>query len=265
MVCFDESRYLNDNFDDETLDIVKSLMDTEQQFMNYLGMMSINMQRLSLEVDQEKKVDVKFDQVDFHTKMAQVLDLAFAIMAEKRFLLFDELNAQTSPTNIMKLSQTLASFTDPGLWAAPDKRYMAFGVSSMRRFLTFGCFRNYDLGIQAFKDIYMASVTIGSAVFPLILTEFKTVVDESEDLDLRWVSTAVLDDMIAWCKSLKEGGEAAEKLFAEFIGYLGGLISEGPIHLSKANLMMAIEDLKPPEQIEVSNPEKDAKDALLAA
>ena len=96
MVCFDESRYLNDNFDEETLDIVKSLSDAEQQFMQYLAMMMMNdqMKGLSLETtnDQKKNPDFSLDQEDFHTKMAQVFDLAFAIAAEKRFLLFEDFN-----------------------------------------------------------------------------------------------------------------------------------------------------------------------------
>lgn len=56
---------------------------------------------------------------EFHKKMAMIFDIAFAILAEKRFLLFDDYNEQTSPHNIIKLSQTLSSFTDPSLWEAP--------------------------------------------------------------------------------------------------------------------------------------------------
>ena len=84
---------------------------------------------------------------EFHLNMALVFDIAFAILVEKRFLLFEDFNPQTSPTNVIKLSQTLASFTDPHLWSTSEKRYMAYGVSSMRRFLSFGCFRNYELGM----------------------------------------------------------------------------------------------------------------------
>ena len=52
------------------------------------------MKGLSLETDadQKKNTDFSLDQEDFHTKMAQVLDLAFAIAAEKRFLLFEDFN-----------------------------------------------------------------------------------------------------------------------------------------------------------------------------
>ena len=53
---------------------------------------------------------------EFHINMAIVFDLAFAIFAEKRFLLYEEYNPHTSPVNIIKLSQTLSSFTDPNLW-----------------------------------------------------------------------------------------------------------------------------------------------------
>ena len=105
--------------------------------------------------------------------MAVVFDLAFAIFAEKRFLLYEDYNLQTSPTNVIKLSQTLASFTDPNHWVAPDKRYLAYGVSSMRRFVSFGCFRNYELGMQAIKDIFLASVSIGSRVFSVILNDLR--------------------------------------------------------------------------------------------
>ena len=41
---------------------------------------------------------------DFHLKMAVVFDISFAIFAEKRFLLFEDYNEQTSPTNIIHLS-----------------------------------------------------------------------------------------------------------------------------------------------------------------
>ena len=41
MVSFDEERYLNDNFDEETLDVVQSLKDAEQPFATYLAVLSM--------------------------------------------------------------------------------------------------------------------------------------------------------------------------------------------------------------------------------
>ena len=50
MNCFDEERYLSDNFDEETLAIVSALRDAEQPFMSYLAMLTLNsdMQGLDL-------------------------------------------------------------------------------------------------------------------------------------------------------------------------------------------------------------------------
>ena len=56
---------------------------------------------------------------------------------------------------------------------------MAYGVSSLRRFLTFGCFRNYELGMQAMKDVYLASISLGSRVFVLIFSELRTLMEQS--------------------------------------------------------------------------------------
>lgn len=41
---------------------------------------------------------------EFHLNMAIVFDLAYSVFAEKRFLLYEDYNPQTSPTNIIKLS-----------------------------------------------------------------------------------------------------------------------------------------------------------------
>ena len=111
--------------------------------------------------------------------MAIVMDIAYAILSEKRFLLYEEYNEQTSPVNIIQNSQTLSSFTDPSLWSTPEKRYMAYGVSNLRRYLTFGCFRNYELGMQAMKDVYLASISLGCRVFVLIFSELKTLMEQS--------------------------------------------------------------------------------------
>ena len=90
--------------------------------------------------------------------------------------------------NIIRVSQTLSSFTDPSLWQTPEKRYQAYGVSSIRRFLTFGCFRNYNLAMQAFKDIYLACLSLGAPIFGIILTELSSLMDSATDIDLRWAN-----------------------------------------------------------------------------
>ena len=104
--------------------------------------------------------------------------------------------------NIIKCCQTLSSFTDPNLWNEPEKRYMAYGVSSLRRLLIFGCFRNYELGMQAMKDIYLASLSLGSKVFEIILVDLHKLMENAQDLDLRWINTAVLEDAIQWCSGM---------------------------------------------------------------
>lgn len=165
MVCFDEARYLSDNYDEDTLEIVNAMISAEQPFASYLAMLNMmeGMESLSIqEVTTTQEAQFQTTRDEFHLNMAIVFDLAFAIFAEKRFLLYQDYNDQTSPINIIKGCQTLSSFTDPSLWGTPEKRYMAYGVSSLRRHLTFGCFRNYDLGMQALKDIYFASLSLGS-------------------------------------------------------------------------------------------------------
>ena len=49
MVCFDEARYLSDNFDEEVLEIVNALKEAEQPLATYLAMLS--MQGLNLQDD----------------------------------------------------------------------------------------------------------------------------------------------------------------------------------------------------------------------
>lgn len=41
MVCFDEARYMSDNFDDEILEIVYGIKDSEQPLATYLAMLSM--------------------------------------------------------------------------------------------------------------------------------------------------------------------------------------------------------------------------------
>ena len=144
--------------------------------------------------------------------MALVLDLSFAIFSEKRFLIFEDYNDQTSPVNIIKVSQTLSSFTDPSLWQTPEKRYQAYGVSCMRRLLTFGCFRNYNLAMQAFKDIYLASLSLGPPVFGILLTELSSLMDTATDLDLRWANQAILNESILWCMKMGVAHSSSEDL-----------------------------------------------------
>lgn len=140
--------------------------------------------------------------------MAIVFDLMYAIMAEKRFLLYEDYNMQTSPVNIIKMSQTLSSFTDPHLWGTPSKRYQAYGVSCLRRYVTFGCFRNYDLGMQAVKDIFLACCSIGSSMFAVVLADFRLALDTQDELDVRWINTCMLDDAITFCQKMS----AAQKI-----------------------------------------------------
>ena len=45
--------------------------------------------------------DPEITQNDFHMNMAVIMDIAFAIFSEKRFLLYEEYNEQTSPVNII--------------------------------------------------------------------------------------------------------------------------------------------------------------------
>lgn len=68
----------------------------------------------------------------------------------------------------------------------------------MRRFVTFGCFRNYELGMQAIKDIFLACCSIGSRVFGVILADLRQLFEGTEDLDLRWAIEGVLNDAIRW-------------------------------------------------------------------
>jgi len=144
LACFDEERFLSDNYDEETLQIVTAIKEAEQPYAGFLALCSMTALDIS-EADSAAEFETTRD--EFHLNMAIVFDLAFAIFAEKRFLMYEDYNPQTSPTNVIKLSQTLSSFTDPNLWGTCEKRYLAYGVSSMRRYVTFGCFRNYELGV----------------------------------------------------------------------------------------------------------------------
>lgn len=66
----------------------------------------------------------------------------------------------------------------------------------MRRFLIFGCFRSYELGLQTIKDMFMCSHSLGSKLFLTMLLELKDLFDNQTELDLRWASIIVLDDCI---------------------------------------------------------------------
>ena len=54
------------------------------------------------------------------------------------------------------------------------------------------------------KDVYLASISLGSRVFVLIFSELRTLMERSQDLDLRWVNSMVLDDAIAWCNKVAQ-------------------------------------------------------------
>ena len=125
-------------------------------------------------------------------------------------------------------------------------------MSSLRRFVTFGCFRNYELGMQTIKDIFLACCSIGSRVFAVVLADLRALFESTEDLDLRWANEAVLNDAVAWCSKMshaqKVEGSATATYFQEFVDALTQLLTDGPIHLSKASLMLAIEDLEPTKE-----------------
>ena len=73
----------------------------------------------------------------------------------------------------------------------------------MRRFITFGCFRNYDLGMAAIKDIFLACCSIGSLVFAVVLADLRDLFSNSDgDLDLRWAVESTLNDAITWCRQM---------------------------------------------------------------
>ena len=52
--------------------------------------------------------------------------------------------------------------------------------------------------MQAIKDIFLASVSIGSRVFSVILVDLKHLFESTDDLDLRWAVESVLNDAITW-------------------------------------------------------------------
>jgi len=189
---------LSDNYDEETVELVNGLREAEQPFASFLALCSMS----ALDLNESDASQFTTTREEFHLNMAVVFDIAFAIFAEKRFLLYEDYNMQTSPMNIIKLCQTFSSFTDPNLWKTEEKRYQAYGVSCMRRFLTFGCFRNYELGMQAIKDIFMASCAIGSRLFAVVLDDLRNLFETTEELDLRWAVEAVLDDAIIWCTKM---------------------------------------------------------------
>ena len=59
----------------------------------------------------------------------------------------------------------------------------------------------------------------------------------------------VLDDAIAWCNKVAQAMQSPDstlnQYWQEYLDHMGGLLSRGPTHLSKASLMFAIEDLVP--------------------
>ena len=85
----------------------------------------------------------------------------------------------------------------------------------MRRFVSFGCFRNYELGMQAIKDIFLASVSIGSRVFSVILNDLRHLFEQTEELDLRWAIDSVLNDAITWSSKMCIAQQVPGSLAAE--------------------------------------------------
>ena len=104
--------------------------------------------------------------------------------------------------------------------------------------------------MQAFKDIYLACLSLGAPIFGIILTELSSLMDTATDLDLRWANQAILNDCILWCMKMGVAHKSSEDMqtyWQEFVSNLEQLISyESPRFLSKASLMLAIEDLQPP-------------------
>ena len=99
------------------------------------------------------------------------------------------------------------------------------------------------------KDVYLASISLGCRVFVLIFSELRTLMEQSQDLDLRWINGMVLDDAIAWCNKVAQAMQSPDstlnQYWQEYLDHMGGLLPRGPTHLSKASLMFAIEDLVP--------------------
>ena len=77
MVCFDEARYMSDNFDEEILEIVIAMRESEQPLAAYLALLS--MQGLSLEPEAMAGSTFAPTRDEFHKNMAIVMDLSFAI------------------------------------------------------------------------------------------------------------------------------------------------------------------------------------------
>jgi len=94
----------------------------------------------------------------------------------------------------------------------------------------------------------LASVSIGSKVFGVILVDLKKLFEDTDDLDLRWAVESTLDDAIAWCGKMAmaqqvEGSPAAQ-YFQEFIDSLTAMLSGDSTKISKSSLMFAIDDLE---------------------
>ena len=56
--------------------------------------------------------------------------------------------------------------------------------------------------MQAFKDIYLACLSLGAPVFGILLTELSSLMDTATDLDLRWANKAIFEDCILWCMKM---------------------------------------------------------------
>ena len=150
-----------------------------------------------LSLEQKQTIGEK----DYHRQMAIMLDLAYSICYEKRVCSFGELSAQTSPWTLVKLTQSLASLTDMECFQLNHKRrYQMYITSSIRRALTFGCYRSFDFAQQALTDVIDLGKVGGIEALLSLIEEARSVMEESSEFNLKWCSICLLNDLIVFLK-----------------------------------------------------------------
>lgn len=122
---------------------------------------------------------------DFH--MAVMWDLVFAYMYEARFQNFDDELSESSVANIIHLSQCLAWHVDPKQWSTSDQRAKAFIVSSYRRVLCYGAYRNFDLCQRVHSDV----VSLTRSELCQILERLISLFNEQ-----KWAITAYFEPLL---------------------------------------------------------------------
>ena len=131
-----------------------------------------NKEEHATEEKEESKDKERTSAATFHRHMATVFDLAYAFLVEKRNHSFiQELSPENSSITIIRLSQSLSCFTDPSNWSESSTRYQAYCISSLRRQLVFGLFRNYDFSIKCLNDLVLISEHTGMPGLVVILEE----------------------------------------------------------------------------------------------